>query len=164
MYTSLLIWAWGFPKFVGNHLPESSGLWPASDMAYTFWYQLFLRKPVSVKGPPAHPTDTLWKVCELLQHKKAGPVWITRLQFLAGVLVTLTTQTIWSLALALCYLLAVPGGIRVHNSPMSALLSMDSIIPHLSSRPLAIHQPFQLGNRLPRWMFFSGDYHYKLMF
>lgn len=49
-----------------------------------------------------------------------------------------------------------------HRCP--PLFSMDSVIPHLSSHSLAIHQPFQFGDHLPKCMFLFGDYHYKLMF
>lgn len=45
-----------------------------------------------------------------------------------------------------------------------ARFSMDSTIPHLSSRSLTSHQPFQSGNHVPKWMLSFGDYHYKLTF
>lgn len=143
MYTSLLIWAWGFLEMINNHLPGSSRL--SQDVTWPPNFVSAISKEVCFgKGPPAHPIDSLWPVCELLQHKKTGPVWITRLQFLSGVLVTLTTQTIWSLTLALCYLLAVPGGIRAHNSLMSAPLllgqhhtsSQQSLPGHPSAVPI----------------------------
>ena len=49
----------------------------------------------------------------------------------------------------------------IHRCP--PLFSTDSIIPHLSSHSLAIYQPFQFGDHLPKCMFLFGDYHYKLM-
>ena len=125
--------------------------------------QLFPRGSVGVKGPPVPLTDPRWQVRELLQHSGAARCEVPAPDSSASSGHTHYAHCLQRHAGARLFT-GSPSGLEPITQPRPPLPSADSIIPHLSSRSLTIHQPFQFGNHLPKWMFFFGDYHYKLVF
>lgn len=151
---------------INNYLPESSGFRPACDMASRFWISHFRGSlPLPPQGATSIPSRRFWQVRELLQHSKAGPVWITSsprasVEFRSHCYAKPSGASLWHFVI---YSQSQAESEPI-TQPRLPLFCMDSIIPHLSSRSLAIHQPFQFGNHWPKRMFFFGDNHYKLMF
>lgn len=130
-------------------------------MALKFQYWL---STVYVKKPPEHLLDTLWQTCALLQRKTPGLVWITCLQFLNGILVTLTPQT-WEASLQ-CWAFQsrsqVAWGSITHSR--LCLFVTDITILHLGAGSLNTHKPRWFGGHLPKRMLFLGANRYILMF
>lgn len=130
-------------------------------MALKFQYWLLT---AYMKRPPEHLLDTLWQTRALLQRKTPGLVWITCLQFLNGILVTLTPQT-WEASLQ-CWAFQsrsqVAWGSITHSH--LCLFVTDVTILHLGAGSLNTHKPRWFGGHLPKRMLFLGANRYILMF
>ena len=151
---------------INNHLPKSNGLQLACDMASRFWISHFRGK--SATPPPwshQHTQQTLsgkFVNCYNIQRQARFelPVSDSSVELWSHSLRKPSGASLWHFV--------IYSQSHVDSEPITQprppLFCVDSIIPHLSSRSLAIHQPFQLGNHWPKRMFFFGDNHYKLMF
>lgn len=116
------------------------------------------------RGPPAYPVDTSGKFvnCYNIQRQARFelPVSDSSVELQSHSLRKPSGASLWHFVI---YSQSQAESEPI-TQPRLPLFCVDSIIPHLSSRSLAIHQPFQFGNHWPKRMFFFGDNHYKLMF
>lgn len=147
-----------------NHLPGSSGLQPGCDMVSKFCISCS-RGSLFLQGGHQNTQQTLsGKFVNCYNIKRQArfelPGCDSSVEFWSHSLHKPSGASLWH------FVIDSESQVElepiIHQCP--PLLSMDGIIPHHGSHAVAIRQPFQFENHLPKQMFFFGDYHYKLMF